>query len=184
MNEFINAKNAYNPNLEVFRTNSDVRMLIEQQKAIILKNVALFELTDSEKIFFPTEEALWKRVSVMPQHEREMDSFENTFFKNGSPKFSTDKIIHFVYVRNGSVTGVESAVEDDGFNLRLVNICFEENTQICRLGYNGNIPFIAQTNIQDISVDGIGGTAGVGDPDDEITTESITKKGILKKHTV
>lgn len=194
MKNFTNAKDAYNPNLEVFRTNEEVRKLKDDKDkgAVILRNVAIFDLTDSEKEILIAKVGAdfvdWKRISTMTHHEKEMNSLENTFFKPGSLDFNPEKLIHFFYAKSGSEEAIEKAIDNDGNNLTLVNLCFQKGIQVCKLKYDGKTPLVSFSLIEEIDSD----TDGEGNPispvggycvgDDCTTTESIAKKGIIKKY--
>jgi hypothetical protein len=190
MKNFTNAKDAYNPNLEVFRTDETVRILKEEKSAVILRNVAIFDLTNSEKEILKSNPDIdddyinYKRISVMPHFEKEINSLENTFFKKNDEKFNPNKLIHFFYARSGSEVAVEKTIDNDGNNLTLVNLCFHKDIGIYKLNYDDNQPLVSSSSILaldgDIDNDGnltrpIGGNG-------EYTTESIAKKGIYKKY--
>lgn len=188
MKNFINARDAYNPNLEVFRTNETVRTLKEEKSAVILKNVAIFDLTDSEKeilrVTVGEDSINWKRVSTMPHHEKEINSLENTFFKPKSDKFNPNNLIHFFYARNSHIEAIEKAIDNDGNNLTLVNLCFNKDINVYKLKYDSNMPVVSLSSI--LELDGFNDGDGnpilppVGDP--KHTTESIAKKGIFMKY--
>jgi hypothetical protein len=187
MKNFTNAKDSYNPNLEVFRTNETVRTLKEEKNAVILKNVAIFNLTDSEKEILSAtigiDSVNYKRISTMPHFEKEMNSLEETFFKPDSVKFDNNKLIHFFYARIGSERAVEKSIDNDGNNLTLVNLCFNKDVDIYKLKYDGSNPVVGQAMILnlDADMDKEGNPIPpVGVP--EHTTESIAKKGILMKY--
>ncbi|GGD67244.1 hypothetical protein GCM10011514_34130 [Emticicia aquatilis] len=152
---FVNKANVIDKKKNVFTKKPEIRALIDAGTHVQLKGVALFELTDAEKANPMLNDGnKWLRLTFAPQQEREPSSIgpvKGFIEKYINPQIEKPTSTHFVYILNNSweIDGIETLVESNENNIKVINLCLAKKTEIRRVTYvkSGNYIFtpIAQT---------------------------------------